>query len=304
MIAMKREDIVRQQSVLKIHSEIRRILANRLRSKDFIEIAPVILSPLTDPLNQPTIPKDVVCYGKRYHLTQSMIFHKQMAMRSLEKIFTFSPNIRIEPLGRKKTGMHLFEFTQLDLEIRNASREYVMDLCEEMLIDVIQTAKKDCKKELSFLGRELRIPKRPFKQIRYEEAYKQYGEDFESVLSKMCKEPVWIIDIPLKRREFYDREYPEKPGFLRDMDLIYPEGYGESLSGGEREYQYDRIKKRILQKGWDISQFKQYLQLAKNDFPPSAGFGIGIERLTRFICGLKRIEETTLFPKTPGKMCI
>ena len=85
------------------------------------------------------------------------------------------------------------------------------------------------------------------------------------------------------------------------MDLIYPEGYGEAVSGGEREYQYDRIKKRIIQKGWDLSQFRKYLQLAKNDLMPSAGFGIGIERLTRFICGLKRIEETTLFPKTPGK---
>ena len=252
-------------------------------------------------LSQPTIPKDVVCYGKRYHLMQSMIFHKQIAMRSLEKIFIFSPNIRIEPLDQRKTGRHLFEFTQLDLEIRNASREDVMDLCEELLIDVIQTVKKDCKKELSFLGRELRIPKRPFEQIRYEEAYKQYGEDFESVLSKMHKGPVWIIDIPIKKREFYDREDPDKHGFLRDMDLIYPEGYGEAVSGGEREYQYERIKKRILQKGWNLSQFREYLQLAKNDFPPSAGFGIGIERLTRFICGVERIEETTLFPKTPGK---
>jgi len=301
MMAMKREDIVRQQAVLKIHSEIRRILASHLRSKDFIEIAPVILSPITDMLSQSTIPKDVVCYGKRYHLMQSMIFHKQIAMRSLEKIFIFSPNIRIEPLVQKKTGRHLFEFTQLDLEIRNASREDVMDLCEEMLVDVIQTVKKDCKKELSFLGREIQIPKKPFKRITYEEAYKQYGEDFESVLSKMYKELVWIIDIPIKRREFYDKEDPDKHGFLRDMDLIYPEGYGEALSGGEREYRYERIKKRILQKGRGISQFNEYLQLAKNDFPPSAGFGIGIERLTLFICGLKRIEETTLFPKTPGK---
>lgn len=294
----------RQQSVLKIHSEIRRILADHLRSKSFIEIAPVILSPITDMLSQPTIPNDVVCYGKRYHLMQSMIFHKQIAMRSLEKIFIFSPNIRIETLDQRKTGRHLFEFTQLDLEIRKASREDIMDLCEEMLIDVIQTVKKDCKKELSFLGRNLQIPKRPFKRIRHEEVCRQYGEDFESVLSKMHKEPVWIIDIPIKRREFYDMEDPENPGFLRDMDLIYPEGYGEALSGGEREYRYERIKKRILQKGWNISQFKQYLQLAKNDFPPSAGFGIGIERLTRFICGIERIEEVTLFPKTPGKVCL
>jgi asparaginyl-tRNA synthetase len=88
------------------------------------------------------------------------------------------------------------------------------------------------------------------------------------------------------------------------MDLIYPEGYGEALSGGEREYEYDRIKQRILKKGQKLLQFKDYLQLAKDDLPPSAGFGIGIERLTRYICGLKRIEETILFPRIPGKRCI
>ena len=88
------------------------------------------------------------------------------------------------------------------------------------------------------------------------------------------------------------------------MDLIYHEGYGEALSGGERECEYNLIKQRIIKKGQKISQFKEYVNLAKNDLPSSAGFGIGIERLTRYICGLKRIEETTLFPKIPGKHCI
>ena len=88
------------------------------------------------------------------------------------------------------------------------------------------------------------------------------------------------------------------------MDLIYPEGYGEALSGGEREYEYERIKERILKKGQNLTHFKKYLELAKDDLPASAGFGIGIERLTRYICGLEKIEETSLFPKIPGKACI
>ena len=301
---MKNKESRKVQAVLKIQSEIRRILADHLRSKFFIEISPVILSPITDPLNHPTSPQNVICYGKQYHLTQSMIFHKQLAMRSLEKIFVFSPNIRTEPLDRRNTKRHLFEFTQLDLEVRNASREDMIKLCEELLIDVIKRVRKDCKKELKILDRTLRIPKTPFIKIKYEDAYKQYGNDFETKISKTHQEPVWIVDIPLKNREFYDREDPKKPGILRDMDLIYPEGYGEALSGGEREYQYERIKQRILKKGQKLSQFKEYLTLAKDDLPPSAGFGIGIERLTRYICGLKRIEETTLFPKTPGEYCI
>ena len=301
---MKNKESEKVQAVMKIQSEIRRILANHLRSKYFIEISPVILSPITDPLNHPTSPQNVICYGKQYHLTQSMIFHKQLAMRSLEKIFIFSPNVRTEPLDRRDTERHLFEFTQLDLEVRNASREEMIRLCEELLLDVIERVREECKSELKILDRTLRIPKTPFIKIKYEDAYEQYGNDFETKISKTHREPVWIVDIPLKNREFYDREDPDNPGLLRDMDLIYPEGYGEALSGGEREYQYERIKQRILKKGQKLSQFREYLTLAKDNLPSSAGFGIGIERLTRYICGLKRIEDATLFPKTPGEYCI
>jgi len=301
---MKSKDIEKLKCVLKIQSDIRKTLGDELRKKDFIEISPVILSPITDPLNHPIKPTNINCYGKKYSITQSMIFHKQMALFTLEKIFAFSPNIRLESLERKNTGRHLFEFTQLDLEIKDAKREDVMKLCEELFISVIKSVKKNCKNELKTLGRKLTVPKTPFKQIIYKDAYQQFGEDFEQAISKTHEEPVWITDLPLTRREFYDREDPKRPGVLRDMDLIYPEGYGEALSGGEREYEYVRIKQRILKKGQKLSQFKEYLALAKDDLLPSAGFGIGIERLTCYICGLKRIEETTLFPKIPGKRCI
>lgn len=291
-------------AVLKIQSKIRRILADYLESKDFIEISPVILSPMTDPLNHPTAPGDVECYGRKYHLTQSMIFHKQVALKTLDKIFVFSPNVRLEGKERKDTGRHLFEFTQLDLEIKGAKREDVIRLCEEMIKDLITSIKESCKDELEQLQREIKVPKTPFKRISYKEAYERYGEDFETIISKKNKEPVWIIDMPIMQREFYDKEHKDKKGYLADMDLIYPEGYGEALSGGEREFEYERIKKRMKIKGKKYSEFKEYLKIAEKGLPPSAGFGIGIERLTRFICGLKKIEEATLFPKIPGEKCV
>jgi len=294
----------KKQTILRIQSKIRRILAEYLESKEFIEISPVILSPMTDPLNHPTAPGEVVCYGKKYHLTQSMIFHKQTALKTLDKIFVFSPNIRLEPIDKSKTGRHLFEFTQLDLEVKNAKREEVIELCEEMLVELIKTIKEDCKEELKYLKRTLKVPSIPFKKITYKESYEKYGEDFEAEISKRNTDPIWIIDIPIMHREFYDKEHTDKPGYLADMDLIYPEGYGEALSGGEREYKYERIKKRMKIKGKKYKEFTSYLEIAKKGLPASAGFGIGIERLTRYICGLKKIEEATLFPKIPGKTSI
>lgn len=304
MVNMKTKKFEKKKAVLKIQSEIRKILGDELRKKGFIEISPVILSPITDPLNHPTSPTKIICYGNEYSLTQSMIFHKQFALRTLDKIFVFSPNVRLEPNQRKNTGKHLFEFTQLDLEAKDASREQVMALCEDMLIKTFISINIICNKELIILDRKLKVPKKPFKKIKYKEAYKKYGEKFEGIISNKYEDPVWLIDIPLKRREFYDKEYPEQPGILKDMDLIYPEGYGEALSGGEREYDLEKIKLRIHKKGQTLKQFKEYLKLARKGLPPSAGFGIGIERLTRFICGLKTIDEASLFPKIPGKKCI
>jgi len=301
---MTTRDLEKKKAILKIQSEIRKVLGDELRKKKFIEISPVILSPITDPLNHPTAPATIQCYGKEYSITQSMIFHKQLALRTLDKIFIFSPNVRLESQKKNQTGRHLFEFTQLDVEIKNAKREDIIRLCETLLVSTLKSIKMNCKDELRLLGKTISIPKTPFKKIKYIEAYEQYGDEFEMMISESHHKPVWIIDIPLQQREFYDKEDPSNPGYLLDMDLIYPERYGEALSGGEREYEYERITQRILRKGQTLSKFKNYLELAKGDLPSSAGFGIGIERLTRYVCGLQRIEETSLFPKTPGKHCI
>ena len=116
----------------------------------------------------------------------------------------------------------------------------------------------------------------------------------------MFNEPFFIIDYPLTARGFYDREDPERPGILRDFDMIYPEGYGEAISGGEREYTYEGVLRRMQMRGENISEYRWYLDMLRDGIPPSAGFGIGVERLTRWICGLENIWDAVPFPKVPG----
>lgn len=288
--------------IIIIQSEIRKAMGDFLRSEGFIEISPVVISPITDPLCHNMGKAEIEYNGVKYQLTKSMIFHKQMAVIAQDKIFTFSPNIRFEPVELANTGRHLIEFSQLDMEIKNASRDELIDIGERLLVSVLEYVTTSCKLELEMLDRELSIPSRPFEIIKHEHARKEYGDDFEVVMSRTHKEPFWIIDIPIEEREFYDREYDMKKGLLKDMDLIYPEGYGEALSGGEREHEYSRIISRMKRSGLTGHNFEWYIEFAKLGIPPSGGFGIGIERLTRFICGLKNINEATLFPKIPGEI--
>jgi len=260
----------------------------------------VIISPVTDPLTDYRVRGEVECYGFKYQITKSMIFHKQLALHTAPKLFCFSPNVRIETANRKNSGRHLIEFVQLDLEVRQANREEIIGLGEGLFSTVITRIKKEALTDLKTIKRELPSFEPPFKRITYEQAVKSFGENFELKLSEALTEPVWLIDFPLEEREFYDRQAETRPGTLVDMDLIYPGGFGEALSGGEREYEIEKIKSRIQLKGIDLESYELYLKLAERGLYPSAGFGFGLERLTRFVCGFKDIAEVRLFAKKPG----
>ncbi len=288
---------------MKIQSEIIGAAREFLAKQGFVELLPVMLAEETDPLCHEVFDAKIPYCGTDYHLTKSMILHKQQAIAYLDKIFIFSPNIRLEKAEKRETGRHLIEFTQLDLEIKGGTRDDVISLGEHLVSYVIEKCVKERSSELRLFGRKIKAPKIPFKRIRYADALREYGEEFEKILSEKAKEPFWIVDIPIDRREFYDKEHPVGSGYLADMDLIYPEGYCEALSGGEREHEYERILERIKKSGKDPAHFEKHLSLAKEGkIPPSAGFGIGIERLTRYICGLEKISEARLFAKLPGGM--
>ena len=312
----KRYKAIRQPQfkyILHIQDEVLSAIRDFLRGEGFIEILAPIIGPVTDPGIRGAKQVSIDYYGVRFKIMSSMILYKQMAVASLEKIFALSPNIRLEPRESIMTRRHLAEFRQVDVEQAYASYMDVMSVAERLLTHVCQQVKEKCKEELQFLNRELKIPKPPFRKLSYQEAVEmlrkegfnvKYGEeipwDAEKALSEMFNEPFFIIDYPLTARGFYDREDPERPGILRDFDMIYPEGYGEAISGGEREYTYEGVLRRMQMRGENINEYRWYLDMLRDGIPPSAGFGIGVERLTRWICGLENIWDAVPFPKVPG----
>lgn len=288
----------RRKAIVRVTDGVLDAARELLRREGFVELLPVIVAPVTDPLRHNAGRAMIRAYDQQWYLTTSMIFHKQAAIHVLDKIFSFSPNIRVEPADRGQTGRHLFEFVQLDLEVREATRDEMLVLGERLLAHIVDRIRSSCFYELEVLGRELNALRTPFARIPYREAEERYGEGFEERLSREAEEPVWIVDFPVEVREFYDREDPCRPGLLLDMDLLYPDGYGEALSGGEREHDPGRIRERIRGQGLDPTVYGPLLDAAH---PPSAGFGIGIERMVRFLGGLPHVREVRLFPRVPGE---
>ncbi|KON30952.1 asparagine synthetase [miscellaneous Crenarchaeota group-1 archaeon SG8-32-3] len=276
-------------------------LTSQFVEKDFQWLLPVALSQSTDPLwpdPGASIEKriEVDIYGKTVRTTASMIIHKLIASSlAYPKLFILSPNIRIEKAERAKTGKHIYEFTQLDFEARNASTKGVMTLVEEVICNLLTSMKQDMKEELSLLCRcdTLELPKRPFKVYDRQELEVDYGADWEEGIAQETSDPVWVTNIP---REFYDFE-DFTTGKWDNYDLFMPQ-YGEVLSGAKREWEYEKILKKIERDNVDKYNYALVLKLAKEEkLKPTAGGGIGMERLVGWISGVEHVAETQPFPR-------
>jgi asparaginyl-tRNA synthetase len=268
-------------------------------------LLPVALSQSTDPLwpdPGASIEKriEVDIYGKPVRTTASMIIHKLIAASTAyPRLFILSPNIRIEKAERAKTGKHIYEFTQLDFEMRDASSKDVFTLVEDAICTLIKDLKKDMKSELTTLCRcdTLKVPKTPFKVYDRVDLEAKYGADgWEAGISKDITEPVWVTNIP---REFYDYE-DSKTGKWDNYDLFMPQ-FGEVLSGAKREYEYKKILTKIERDQVKKENYTLVLKMAKEGrLKPTAGGGIGMERLVGWISGVQHIGECQPFPRVPG----
>ncbi len=291
------------RTILKIQSAALKAVDSFMYSRGILHLMPVMLSPVTDPLSHGVYDSSIIYLDQKLELTKSMILHKQLVMmsNSIPGVYIVSPNIRLESEECAKTKRHLIEFSQVDIELPKASSREFMDFTEELFSYVFSFVKKECEKELKELGREIKLPKKPLKVFDSSELRKKYGEDFERIISEKEKHPFWITD---HYREFYDKEDPKTKKHI-NYDLVYPEGFGEALSGGEREFEFKVIKRKMLERKTDLSAFAPYLSVAeKGLLKPTAGGGFGVERLVRFLTGKEHIKDVTLFPRVPGEKIV
>jgi asparaginyl-tRNA synthetase len=298
-------ELERKACIGKIMTYTLKSLTNTFVNQGFQWLLPVALSQSTDPLwpdPGASIEKriEVDIYGKPVRTTASMIIHKLVASSTAyPKLFILSPNIRIEKAERAKTGKHIYEFTQLDFEARDATSKDVMTLVEDALCILVKDLKREMEGELTTLCRcdKLKVPKAPFKVYDRVELEAKYGADgWEAGLAKDITEPVWVMNIP---REFYDYE-DFKTGKWDNYDLFLPQ-FGEVLSGAKREWEYSKISKKIERDQVKKENYALVLKMAKEGrLKATAGGGIGMERLVGWIAGVKHIGECQPFPRVPG----
>jgi asparaginyl-tRNA synthetase len=290
---------------LAVVSDVLAETSRFFHDEGFTQLLPVMLGRSTDPLGPDpgssvvkTVEIDYL--GQRFYLMNSMILHKQLAVRDVGRIWILSPNVRLERADRGASGKHLFEFTQADFELPRARAADVRQLVERYFVR-LGTALAD---HPAFSGLGLEPPRfaPPWPVYSTHELEAQYGGDWEGPASRDHEQPFWAS---CHRREFYDREDPAAPGHFLNYDLVYPEGFGEALSGAEREWDPERIRLRISRDGIPREAFRAYLEVAgAGDLIPSAGGGFGIERLARFLLKTSHVGDVQLFRRVPGETAV
>ncbi|MEV6349057.1 asparagine synthetase A [Actinoplanes sp. NPDC051851] len=307
----------RLRAATLVQQEALQAARDMLRADGFTELLPPLLGPVTDPGGRGAKALDVDFYGHRYRLMTSAILYKQASLNGFDRLFYIAPNVRVEPVETAATGRHLVEFHQIDVEIAGATRTDAMGVARDLLKAVVTRVWDRLPDVLEGLGRDRRVFDEllagDFDRCTHAEAVDRLAAlghvqspdteiDWvaEECLSRALTRPCFVTDYPLGSRGFYDRRDPDDPRRLRNFDLLAHDGYGELVSGSERESDYATIVTRMRESGENPAKYAWYLDEARRGIPASAGFGMGVERLTRFLTGLDALWQVSAYPKLPG----
>src|SRR3989344_2317833 len=246
-------------------------------------------------------------------LGQTWQLYAEPAIFALEKIYTISPSFRAE---KYKTSRHLTEYWHAEMEMAWADFKDIQDHAEGLIKHVVRKVLEKHQAELEVLQRDLKklepVMKKPFVRMTYDDALKildqkckmkvQWGKDLRTIeeekLTKLYDVPVIVTHYPKVVKAFYMTEDPKNPKTVQGCDVLAPEGYGEIVGGSHREHDLEKIKKRLVAQGEDPSQYEFYLDTRRYGSVPHGGFGMGVERVVKWVCGLDNIKDAIPFPRT------
>jgi asparaginyl-tRNA synthetase len=254
-------------------------------------------------------------FGQVAYLTQSGQLYQEAGALAFGKTYCFGPTFRAE---KSATRRHLTEFWMVEPEMAYADLEAVMDLCEDFLVEVVGFILKNGRAHLETLERDISMlenVRKPFPRMTYDEACAKLtelgvavdvGDDFgspqETELTQQFDRPIMVHRYPTAVKAFYMKEDPEDATRCLGVDVLAPEGYGEIIGGGQREDSYDVLVNKINEHKLPMDSFEWFLDLRRYGSVPHGGFGLGLERLVTWVCGIHHIRETIPFPRTIDRL--
>ncbi|MFA6306000.1 MAG: asparagine--tRNA ligase [Candidatus Gracilibacteria bacterium] len=304
----------KQRAIQRVRNTIINAIYEYLNDNNFIKIDAPILTPNACEGTTELFEMEYFDEGKAY-LSQSGQLYIEAAIFSVGRCFDFGPVFRAE---KSKTRRHLTEFWMMDAEAAFVEHDENLKIQEGLICFVVEKVLEKNLEELKTLERDiepLKKIKAPFyRKTHYDTVEelramgsqithdKDLGAEDETMITQKYDKPIFIEKYPAEVKAFYMKRDPKDPTVALCADMLAPEGYGEIIGGSQREDDYDVLLGRIKEHKLPQEAFQWYLDLRKYGSVPHSGFGIGLERLTGWLCGIHHIRETIPFPRTINRI--
>ncbi|MBE3599654.1 MAG: asparagine--tRNA ligase [Limnochordaceae bacterium] len=299
----------RQHAILRIRSTLVGAVREFFDREGFVLVDAPILTPAAVEGTTTLFRTDY--FGTPAYLSQSGQLYMEAAAMAFGRAYCFGPTFRAE---HSKTRRHLMEFWMVEPEVAWAGLDDICRLAEGLVSHVVGRVLERHRPELALLERDtapLERVRPPFPRVTYDEAIEilrkngaavEWGADFggdeETILSNAFDRPVFVTHYPAHVKAFYMKPAPDRPEVVLGADLLAPEGYGEIIGGGQRIDDLELLMRRIEEHHLPKEAYEWYLDLRRYGSVPHGGFGMGIERVLAWICGLPHVRETIPFPRT------
>lgn len=263
-------------------------------------------------------------FGKKASLTVSGQLEAETLATSLSRVYTFGPTFRAE---NSNTPRHLSEFWMIEPEMAFYDLNDDMDIQEDFVKYLLNWALTKCREDLQFFDKRIqpgliesltKVRDAEFVRISYTDAIKKLeeaeknGAKFEFkpywgcdiateheryLTEKIFGCPVMVFNYPKEIKSFYMKQN-EDGKTVKAVDVLVP-GIGELIGGSEREEDYEKLLKACEERNMDMKNYQWYLDLRRFGTVPHSGFGLGFERLIRYVTGMENIRDVIPFPRAP-----
>ncbi|MCE5260648.1 MAG: asparagine--tRNA ligase [Euryarchaeota archaeon] len=301
-----------QTAVMKVKATLLAGAREWLAEQGFTEVTPPILT-------QNACEGGVTLFKLRYFdrdvfLSQSAQMYLESLIFALEKVYSITPSFRAE---KSRTPRHLTEYWHLELEEAWTDNEGNMRIQEELVSAMVAKALKERGAELELLKRDiepLKAVQPPFERLRYADMIAllrdkgfaiEFGADLGAAEERAITEdkgaPVFVTNFPKQCKAFYMKEDQDDPRTYKCADLLAPFGFGEVIGGSERETDLAKLLQRMEEQGIPQEPYRWYLDLRRFGSVPHSGFGMGVERMVKWVCNLEHIRDAIPYPRTVAR---
>lgn len=311
-------------------SKLMAVMREYLTEKGYLEVETPILQPLyggaaARPFKTHHHTLDMTLYLR----ISNELYLKRLIVGGYEGVFEFSKDFRNEGMSR----FHNPEFTQIELYVAYKDYKWMMDLTEEMVEKIAIVLNGSTKIRL---GEQLIDFKRPWKRLTMYEAIAHFtgtdisemeedelrktaedmgikvdnsmgkGKIIDEIFGEKCEskliQPTFITDYPIEMSPLA-KKHRDKKGLVERFEAICN---GKEICNAFSELndpidQHKRFEEQMaLGKRGDQEAMimdEDFLRALSYGMPPTAGLGIGIDRLTMIMTNQPSIQDVLFFPQ-------